>query len=72
MSNSDLVSYSTSVSTLPFYIHDPCGTNGITQSLLSNIPYFSLNKGKKIKVTRINSDDVDISKKYQIDIQDIK
>ena len=71
-SNPDLVAYGSSMSSLPFYMHDPSGISGITQSLLSNVPYFSLNKGKKIKVTRINSDDVDISMKYQIDVQNIK
>lgn len=65
-SNSNLVAYGASQS-LPFYIH------GTSSSLLSNTPYFSLNKGKKIKVTRINSSDsVSISEKYHIDITDIK
>lgn len=52
---------------------------GLSQSLpldmttsLSNLPYFTLNKGKKIRVTRINSDDAGISDKYQIEINDIK
>lgn len=64
-SNPDLVAYGSSAS-LPFYIH------GTSSTLLSNTPYFSLNKGKKIKITRINSSDVSISEKYQIDVQDIK
>jgi hypothetical protein len=64
-SNPDLVAYGASAS-LPLYIH------GTSSTLLSNTPYLSLNKGKKIKITRINSSDVSIADKYQIDIQDIK
>lgn len=64
-SNPDLLAYGASAS-LPFYIH------GTSSTLLSNSPYFSLNKGKKIRLTRINFLDVSISEKYQIDIQDIK
>lgn len=64
-SNPDLVAYGSSAS-LPLYIH------GTSSTLLSNTPYFSLNKGKKIRITRINSSDVSIADKYQIDIQDIK
>lgn len=62
--NSNFVSYATSQA--PFYIH---GTNS---TLLSNLPYFSLNKGKRIKITRIDNSDVVVSEKYQIDIEDIK
>jgi len=64
-SNPDFIAYGSSAS-LPLYIH---GTNS---RMLSNKPYFSLNKGKKIKITRINSGDVSISEKYQIEVQDIK
>ncbi len=64
-SNPDLVAFGAS-SSLPLYIH---GTNS---TLLSNNPYLSLNKGKKIKVTRISSSDVGLSEKYHIDIEDIK
>ena len=64
-SNPDFIAYGSSAS-LPLYIH---GTNS---TMLSNKPYFSLNKGKKIKITRINSGDVSISEKYQIEVQDIK
>jgi hypothetical protein len=64
-SNPDLVAYGASAS-LPLYIH------GTSSTLLSNSPYFTLNKGKKIKLTRVDSSDVSISEKYQIDIQDIK
>jgi hypothetical protein len=64
-SNPDLVAYGASAS-LPLYIH------GTSSTLLSNSPYFSLNKGKKIKITRTNSSDVSISEKYQVEVQDIK
>ena len=64
-SNPDFVAYGSSAS-LPLYIH---GTNS---TMLSNLPYFSLNKGKKIKITRINASDVSISEKYQIEMTDIK
>lgn len=64
-SNPDFIAYGASAS-LPFYIH------GTSSTLLSNHPYFSLNKGKKIKVTRINGSNVSISEKYQIEVQDIK
>ena len=64
-SNTDLVAYCTA-SSLPFYIHATSST------LLSNTPYFSLNKGKKIKVTRISDSDVSLSEKYNIIIEDIK
>jgi hypothetical protein len=65
ISNPDLVAYGASAS-LPLYFH------GTASTLLSNSPYFILNKGKKIKLTRVDSSDVSISEKYQIDIQDIK
>lgn len=63
--NYDFVSYA-DLLVKPFYIH---GTNS---TLLSNLPYFSLNKGKNIKITRINSSDVPVSEKYKIMIEDIK
>ncbi len=63
--NPDLVAYGAS-SSLPLYIH------GTSSTLLSNNPYFSLNKGKRIKVTRISSSDVGLSQKYHIDVEDIK
>lgn len=63
--NHDFVSYA-DLLVKPFYIH---GTNS---TLLSNLPYFSLNKGKNIKITRINSSDVPVSEKYKIIIEDIK
>lgn len=63
--NPDLVAYGAS-SSLPLYIH------GTASTLLSNNPYFSLNKGKRIKVTRISSSNVGLSQKYHIDVEDIK
>lgn len=65
-SNPDLVAYGSSQS-LPFYI------NGTSSTLLSNNPYFSLNKGKKISVTRIsNSSSDSLNDKYHIDIEDLR
>ncbi len=64
-SNPDFVAYGSSAS-LPLYIH------GTSSTLLSNYPYFTLNKGKKIRVTRISASNVSLSEKYQLEIQDIK
>jgi hypothetical protein len=38
---------------------------------LSNVPYFSLNKGKKIKITRV-SNSVVLKERYTINVDDIK
>lgn len=38
---------------------------------LSNIPYFSLNKGKKIKITRV-SDSTVLKERYTINVEDIR
>lgn len=62
-SNSDLVAYGASSS---LQIH------GTSSTLLSNVPYFSLNKGKKISITRIDQNNVPISDRYHIEIDDIK
>ena len=64
-SNSDLVAYATA-STLPLTI------NSSSSSIMSNTPYFSLNKGKKITLTRISNTNGSISEKYHIQIEDIK
>ena len=65
-SNPDLVAYGASAS-LPLYLH------GTSSTLLSNTPYFSLNKGKKIKITRISSlSDASLADKYYIDVEDIR
>lgn len=64
-SNKDFVQYG-SVQ-LPLTIH------GTASSLLSNKPYFDLNKGKMIKITRISElDQIPITEKYLIDIRDIQ
>jgi hypothetical protein len=63
-SNQDLVAFGASFS-LPLTIH---GTSSAT--LLSNKPYFSLNKGKKIRITRI-SDSTVLSERYLIQTSDI-
>ena len=64
-SNPDLVAYGSSASH-PFYLH------GTSSTLLSNTPYFSLNKGKKISITRISTSNTSLYEKYHIDIEDIK
>ena len=50
---------------LPYYLHTANSSN------LSNLPYFGLNKGKSIKITRISElDTVPIEEKYQIEVRD--
>ena len=64
ISNSqDLVAYGSSAS-LPLIIHSS------TASALSNIPYFSLNKGKKVKITKMSESPV-LSERYYIQVEDI-
>lgn len=64
-SNKDFVQYGSGQ--LPLTIH------GTASSLLSNKPYFDLNKGKMIKITRISElDQIPITEKYLIDIRDIQ
>lgn len=38
---------------------------------LANMPYFDLNKGKKIKITRISNSEI-LKERYSIDIQDLQ
>jgi hypothetical protein len=58
--------YTTTNSTsLPMQLH------GTSTSLLSNLPYFSLNKGKKILVTRVSQSSVVLSERYRVDVRDI-
>lgn len=64
-SNPDLIAYGASAS-LPLTIHSA------SFSLLSNLPYFSLNKGKKIKITRIDQSISPLNERYSIDVEDIK
>lgn len=44
--------------------------NGASFSLLSNIPYFTLNKGKKVKITRISDSNI-LKERYSLNIEDI-
>jgi hypothetical protein len=45
---------------------------GSTFSMLSNKPYFSLNKGKKVVVTRISNTSTVLSERYRVEISDLK
>jgi hypothetical protein len=63
-SNDSLVKYGSSAS-LPLTFNSSPGY------LLSNIPYFSFNKGKKIRITRISNSTV-LKERYTINIEDIK
>lgn len=65
-SNTSLVNYATTNSSvLPMRLH------GSTFSLLSNTPYFKLNKGKKVCITRISSSSTILSDKYRLEILDL-
>jgi hypothetical protein len=55
----------TNSSSLPLQLH------GATSSLLSNHPYFSLNKGKKILVTRVSRTSAVLSERYRVDVRDL-
>ena len=59
-SNASLVNYG-STALLPLSLN----------STLSNFPYFSFNKGKKIRMTRISNSNV-LKERYTINIEDIK
>ena len=61
--NDDLVVYGSSAS-LPLVIH------GTSSTLLSNIPYFSLNKGMRINVTRVSNSDI-LNERYIVQVDDI-
>ncbi len=62
-SNSDLVAYGSSAS-LPLVIHSS------TASTLSNSPYFTLNKGRKIKITKMSNSPV-LDERYYIQVEDL-
>lgn len=62
-SNSDFVDFYAN-STFPVTIH------GTQSTQLGNIPYLSLNKGKKITLTRV-SNSTNLSERYNIDVSDI-
>jgi len=72
-SNASLVNYGSTAS-LPLSFNSTA-TNNINNVnngyLLSNMPYFSFNKGKKIRITRISNSDV-LKERYTINIEDIK
>jgi hypothetical protein len=61
--NKNVQSFGSSAS-FPMEIHSA------SASMLSNYPYFSLNKGKKIKITRI-SDSTILTERYHIEVNDI-
>ena len=64
--NKSFADYATSnASLLPLNIHTA------TSSMLSNMPYFSLNKGKKITITRITETTSNLLERYRVDIQDL-
>jgi hypothetical protein len=65
-SSESFSTYTTTNSTaLPMQLH------GTSNSLLSNHPYFSLNKGKKILVTRVSNTSIVLSERYRVDVRDI-
>lgn len=64
-SNLSLVNYATSINVYPIKLHSTT-----TPSLLSNIPYFSLNKGKKIRLTRV-SDSTILKERYSVNVLDL-
>ncbi len=48
----------------------PMTLHGSSSSMLSNLPYFSLNKGKKISITRV-SDSTILTERYKVDVRDL-
>jgi hypothetical protein len=66
--NANFVAYGASQSGLTssqtFTIH------GTSSTSLSNLPYFSLNKGKKVKITKVSNSNV-LSERYKVQIDDI-
>ena len=63
--NPALTSYSSS-NELPMLLHSS------TSTMLSNKPYFTLNKGKKIIITRVSPTATILSERYKIEILDLK
>lgn len=63
-SNLSLVNYATGINVYPIVLHSS------TTSLLSNIPYFSLNKGNKIRLTRV-SDSTILKERYSVNVLDL-
>lgn len=48
----------------------PMEIHSASASMLSNYPYFSLNKGKKIKITRVSESNI-LTQRYHIEVNDI-
>jgi len=64
-SNNEFVDYGSGL--LPLSLHTS------SSSLLSNLPFLDINKGKMIRITRISElDQVPVSEKYLIDIKDVQ
>ena len=64
--NSAFSTYATGNSSLlPMTLHSS------SSSMLSNMPYFSLNKGKKIIVTRVSSSSTVLTERYKVDIREL-
>ena len=64
--NEAFSTYTTTNSTsLPLKLHST------TSSLLSNFPFFRLNKGKKILITRVSQTSTVLSERYRVDVRDI-
>ena len=68
-SNKNIETFVAGSQSFPIVLHSGSPTASVP-SLLSNYPYFSLNKGKKIIITRI-SDSVILSERYHIEINEI-
>jgi hypothetical protein len=64
--NVGLVNYSLPESQLPIILHDD---STLTYNL-ANKPYFSLNKGKKIIITKV-SNDANLSDRYRVEVIDL-
>jgi hypothetical protein len=63
------ISSNSSLSNLPNNTY-PKVLHGTSSSLLSNIPYFSLNKGKKIKLTRISNSTI-LKERYSVNVTEL-
>jgi hypothetical protein len=64
-SNNEFVDYGSGL--LPLSLHTS------STSLLSNLPFLDINKGKMIRITRISElDQIPVSEKYLIDINDVQ
>jgi hypothetical protein len=68
-SNKNIETFVAGSQSFPILLHSGSPTASVP-SLLSNYPYFSLNKGKKISITRI-SDSTILSERYHIEINEI-